>query len=144
MISITDECIAEVQFLINSKKPLETGGILIGTRKKNMYSILHIVDSGPNCIETRNRFKKDFVYAQSELLRLNIESKGRWGYLGEWHSHPDGRLFPSPVDRKSMGIVTRSLSFSGLIPILLIADVKNKGLVYNFYLSDGHDLQVYK
>jgi integrative and conjugative element protein (TIGR02256 family) len=133
LIYISHDCTYRLSELIQQKKPYETGGILVGTRTAEHIFILAVVDAGPKSLEKRTMFKKDFSYAKSELARLHTESQGKWGYLGEWHSHPDGSLMPSSVDVKSMNDIVKSILNSNLTPILLIGDIRKGGLEFQIY-----------
>lgn len=137
IISMKEDCKKRLYDLIFPKKPMETGGILVGVRTKKEFSIQEIVDAGPKSIETRSRFKKDFQYAQSELSRLYRESQGKWGYLGEWHSHPDGSLIPSCIDKLAMKEIAISTENYQFKPILLIGDIIKNKLEYQVYISDS-------
>lgn len=72
--------------------PKETGGILIGyfdVPRKCVY----VVDALPapsDSKEHTNAFIRGYAELRKELATIEARSGGQVGYIGEWHSHPDG------------------------------------------------------
>ena len=54
---------------------------------------------------TRSSFCREGTQARSDILAFHRqygERPQQFNYLGEWHSHPDAPLFPSPRDHATM------------------------------------------
>ena len=83
------------------RSPLETGGVLMGywAEDESGVVIAEIVGPGPKAVHKRASFTPDHVYQEREIERIYKESGRRVTYLGDWHSHPDGPMMLSVVDR---------------------------------------------
>lgn len=95
--------------------PHETGGVLLGVRAGRdpwVVSAAHVPSADPS--PSRYSLPKG---ATIPLVDAARERDKRIGYLGEWHSHPDGGG-PSSDDRATMRALAWFLPFPQ--PILLI------------------------
>ena len=83
------------------RSPLETGGVLMGywAEDRSGVVITDIVGPGPKAVHRRTSFIPDNVYQEREIERIYKESGRRITYLGDWHSHPDGPMRLSVLDR---------------------------------------------
>lgn len=92
---------SRIQAEAQRKAPLETGGVLMGywAYDESSVVIADIVGPGPNAVHERTRFVPDHRYQDREIERIYKESGRRLTYLGDWHSHPDGPMILSVVDR---------------------------------------------
>lgn len=83
--------------------PLETGGVLLGTRDDESGQDIiatELVGAGPNARRERRGFTPDGPW-QREQIAKRYEASGRTlAYLGDWHSHPHGNG-PSDLDRST-------------------------------------------
>lgn len=78
---------------------METGGLLIGYRGPEKTAVVtRIVGPGPGAIHQANSFEPDYEFQQVALNRIHAESNGVEPYLGDWHTHPDGKLDLSEKD----------------------------------------------
>ena len=78
---------------------LESGGILVGTRKPG--TLLTVTDiSVPQNKDLRlpSRFRRSPAGHQKIMDALWEDSGYQKMYLGEWHTHREPRPAPSPVD----------------------------------------------
>lgn len=92
LITISEE-------MTRSPDGLETGGILLGFDHPDRMIVSQAGEPGPNAVRSKHRFLRDLAYAQ-ELAGDAWASEGsQW--IGEWHSHPDGQVEPSPADLES-------------------------------------------
>jgi len=79
--------------------PLETGGILVGYRgAKEAAVVTQVVGPGPRAIHGPDVFEPDYGFQERILERIHFQSEGVERYLGDWHTHPDGRLELSSKD----------------------------------------------
>jgi integrative and conjugative element protein (TIGR02256 family) len=83
------------------RAPLETGGVLMGYWAEDHAGVViaDVVGPGPKAAHKRMSFVPDHLYQDREIARLYRESGRRVTYLGDWHTHPDGPLELSVVDR---------------------------------------------
>jgi integrative and conjugative element protein (TIGR02256 family) len=44
----------------------------------------------------------DYDYQEEEIARVYRDLGRLFTYLGDWHTHPDGRLHLSAIDRKTL------------------------------------------
>ena len=79
--------------------PLETGGILVGTEIDRRLTVSGVVEvADPDAQQNSYHMGEGAV---AEALALAKEADSGVGYLGEWHSHPDGSG-PSTLDVATM------------------------------------------
>ncbi len=76
----------------------ESGGILLGKIFSTHIEICNITEPFPNDIRHRIRFQRQDPKHLSSWKKLQKESDNTIGYIGEWHSHPDGQPSPSSID----------------------------------------------
>lgn len=73
-------------------------------------------------------FERDSNDGQAFIERVFEESRHRFTYLGEWHTHPWGRLTPSPRDVRTMrGIPEEPHSYQDR-PLLVIHSTRRSRL----------------
>ena len=83
----------------DAARPVETGGILVGTEIDRRITVSAVVEvSDPDARQNRYQIGEGAV---AEALARVKEADPRVGYLGEWHSHPDGSG-PSTLDVATM------------------------------------------
>lgn len=103
----------------DSRWPLETGGILLGTITEGKVFIQCVVGPGPLAKHSPVSFTRDGAYAQRELERLVDEFRGSVDYVGEWHSHTLN-IGPSGRDRISMAFIATSPAYDMPQPLLIL------------------------
>ena len=85
------------EFVVEAERAgdYETGGILIGywTPDGSQAVVTQIIGPGPGALHTRTKFVPDTEYQEVEITRIYLESGRIQTYLGDWHTHPEGRLF---------------------------------------------------
>ena len=84
------------------KAPLETGGVLMGYQQADAYVVTACIGPGPKAIHKRASFIPDYDYQEQEIARVYRDSGRVFTYLGDWHTHPDGRIRLSAIDRKTL------------------------------------------
>lgn len=82
--------------------PLETGGLLVGYRAGEEWVIQDVVGPGPGARHRRKTFDPDHVWHAAELRARFERSGGRELFIGDWHTHPDGRLALSRPDLRAL------------------------------------------
>ncbi len=97
----------------------EQGGILLG-RFSECLKIIEITE----IIEIRAENNSPFSYcrnvktAQAIVNQKWNESNGEINYLGEWHTHPGMKVFPSNTDIKSL--IKMEKNVENHIPFVLL------------------------
>ncbi|MEQ8534751.1 MAG: Mov34/MPN/PAD-1 family protein [Imperialibacter sp.] len=102
---------------VNKFGLVETGGVLLGYKKKDFIVITKAIGPGPNAVHEDFYFRADKHYID---MRIDIEyanSGGEIVYLGEWHTHPEVVPNPSEVDLNSLKEIADS---SGSLSLLLV------------------------
>lgn len=92
----------EMTVLATCAHPNETGGVLIGYDAGNGVVVTAIIGPGSKAIHGLRAFIPDYTYQDSEIERIYRESGRRHTYLGDWHSHPDGRATLSSRDKRTL------------------------------------------
>lgn len=102
--------------------PLETGGVLMGYTDASGEQIVvrACTGPGPRAVHGGSSFVPDHEFHESEVARTYAESGRVWSYLGDWHSHPDGRLFLSRDDRKTIGRIACAVDARVPRPIMTV------------------------
>ena len=118
-VVVVNSAAEQIQVEADSKWPLETGGILLGSTKGGRIRVERATGPGPKAKHGLASFSRDGNFAQTELERAWIESDGAVDYIGEWHSHtlPIG---PSGRDRKSIVFIASSPEYAAPEPLLLL------------------------
>jgi integrative and conjugative element protein (TIGR02256 family) len=72
--------------------PAETGGVLVGYHDLNegRVYVVDALDAPPDSIGTRESFERGVKGLRPRIEQIGLRSANQIGYLGEWHSHPQG------------------------------------------------------
>lgn len=98
----------------------ETGGMLIGYWTVFGKAVItHATGPGPKAIHGYRYFVADHGYCQMVLDDIIDRTEGELTYLGDWHTHPLGRVSLSPLDIATMSSVSADPSY--LCPNPLVA-----------------------
>src|SRR5260370_18022002 len=68
--------------------PLETGGILLGTRSRDSAQVEVLVGAGPGARRERSGMVPDAAWQAAEVARLYDEANPTLAYLVDCHSPP--------------------------------------------------------
>ena len=103
--------------------PNETGGVLIGYFDVPRRSV-YVVDALPaprDSVEHKTAFVRGFAELREELEVIEARSGGQVGYVGEWHSHPDGAgVGPSPDDAVLLASIAEEMRMDGWPGVMMI------------------------
>ena len=102
--------------------PLETGGVLMGyIDASGEQAVVHACTGpGPHAMHGAASFVPDHEFHEREVARIYAESGRVWSYLGDWHSHPNGRLGLSTDDRNTLGRIARSVAARVPHPLMAV------------------------
>lgn len=125
--------------------PLETGGMLVGYRtSSDIGATLVITDTipaGPEPIRSRARFVPDGAWQQGRLEALYEQSGRVVTYLGDWHTHPDGRVRASRTDRATYRRVANDPDLRTAHPLMLIFALGPRNYRVGAYILDGNRIR---
>jgi len=104
----------------------ETGGILIGRtyQKSRVICVTRTLPPPSDSLETPYAFRRGVKDVPESIQDLYARSGGQLGYVGEWHSHPNGSVTLSKQDKRAARQIQRHLSCAQLPTHLLIATEK--------------------
>ncbi|TQK17948.1 integrative and conjugative element protein (TIGR02256 family) [Microbacterium sp. SLBN-154] len=97
----------------------ETGGVLLGISDGEHITIRHAGGPGPGARRTPMTFDRDLVYAQDLADEAWARDRSQW--IGEWHTHSSGPLFPSPRDISSYltHLADAELGFTQFVSVIV-------------------------
>ncbi|HEV7563909.1 MAG TPA: Mov34/MPN/PAD-1 family protein, partial [Solirubrobacterales bacterium] len=98
----------------------ETGGALFGYEAASDLLIAQANGPGPRAKHRRTRYVPHPDDVQAEIDEIFAASEGTFRYLGDWHSHPGGRAYPSSVDKKSAEQIATNSETALPEPVVLI------------------------
>ncbi len=103
--------------------PAETGGILLGYFDNNANSVI-VVDALPaprDSKASRSFFERGLDGVIDTVVEAGKRTAGVVGYIGEWHSHPEGcSAAPSGDDKFQLAYLSLGLAVEGLPAVMLI------------------------
>lgn len=104
------------EFCIAEKS--ETGGVFIGVcnYKTKTIHVTSTIKAPPDSKSDSTQFIRGHRGLAEKVSEIEDNSGGQIGYIGEWHSHPDGPNFLSQQDMLS--ITQHKLECSRLLPPL--------------------------
>jgi integrative and conjugative element protein (TIGR02256 family) len=132
-IRIKTELIESMQFQLTESYPRETGGVLVGTAnfKTRTIHVVSIIDAPPDSKANRVCFFRGVQGLKHSLDTISALSGGQLGYIGEWHTHPDG---PNGMSEKDANTVRRfKQEFDDLpapLPVFLMILTPSHALTY--------------
>jgi len=65
----------------------ETGGVLLGYRNNNVWTVVEMVEPGPNAIRKIDSFEFDTEYVNQMCNQFIDDSNSNIELLGIWHKH---------------------------------------------------------
>ena len=138
---ILDEVLTWMQNEAIAAYPNETGGFLFGHYSEDLQVVS--VEKAVHPIQshgTKVSFERNVHFTQfAEMYKNNLI------YLGEWHSHPNGRAEYSGRDMQTMIEIAECKTTLILHPLLVIVGVKGKLVKeYKVYMYDQKRLVRYE
>lgn len=117
---ISEKALARMVSDAGSFFPNETGGVLMGYRVANEVVITDSVGGGPLAQRSPTRFLPDHSYQTRAIEEIYDSSAGGRSYLGDWHTHPRGRLALSPTDVMTLRRIARHRDARVASPIMML------------------------
>jgi hypothetical protein len=115
----------------NSYKPVETGGILIGTAnyKTKVIHVFDVVTQTKESLGTKVSFIRGNDGLPEIVNQIKKETGEIIGYVGEWHSHPMNLESLSSTDLNTIRDLNK---LNGLVPIPTCSVIVTKTKVLPF------------
>lgn len=103
-----------------ASSPDETGGMLLGWEGRGHLAVHSLIGPGPGARSSRSRFEPDGEWQLQRVADAYRASGRTVTYLGDWHSHPNGRGEPSARDTATAAAVSRHRAARAPEPVTLI------------------------
>lgn len=102
--------------------PNETGGVMMGywAPEENEVVITNMIGGGPLARRTRTRFYPDSEFQANAIEEIYVNSGGVRTYLGDWHTHPRGRLALSLTDKCTLRRIANERAARASSPIMVL------------------------
>ena len=125
--------IGRMQEQMRAAAPRETGGVFVGCAnyKTNTIHVVDLIDAPPDSQADEVCFIRGIDGLPDKVRQINERSGGQLGYIGEWHSHPQGPEGMSVTDRATVQrfrAAYRQLTTS--LPVFLTIVTLNKVLPF--------------
>lgn len=113
----------------------ETGGLLVGLIHKKR-KIIYVTDCLPPSKDSRGTpyaFKRGRLDYPQILDSIDASTGGLIGYVGEWHTHPDGPATLSPIDIEAVKQIRKHLNPAGIPTHIMVFGKRD---VQSFVFTD--------
>lgn len=118
---INSSSLRELLFHADRDHPVETGGILAGYFAENGAPVVQeVIGPGPKATHERYGFKPDHAWQCRQLDFLYERSAGAAVYLGDWHTHPNGKAKMSWLDQRTLHHIACHPQAKTSSPVMLI------------------------
>ncbi len=123
-VYVAPSVLREVVSLREGKLPKETGGVLIGgiDHEHRAIFVMLALASPPDSEEWPTHYIRGCEALKARVSEIEDRTAMNLGYLGEWHSHPNGiGTEPSTADARVFGWIAARTLAEGKPPVMLIA-----------------------
>lgn len=105
-----------------AKLPDETGGVILGYWNKQFDEavVTNVTGPGPMAIHEPYSFTPDKEYQDAEIEKHYEESDMLHTYMGDWHTHPGGKVALSSTDRRTLRRIATYKKARLPIPLMAI------------------------
>lgn len=122
-IYVDEALLEKLRHLRTARLPVETGGVLLGffdMPRKRIY-VADALPAPPDSAEEIDGYVRGVSGLQARLAEIEEITAGNLGYVGEWHSHPDGcKTSMSSEDLELLIWLSRRLAVGGRPSLMLI------------------------
>jgi integrative and conjugative element protein (TIGR02256 family) len=143
-ILLPESVFGKIKQHVGKYYPNECGGIFVGKIiLDEQKAIVEKIMMPKRLKSTPVYFLRLSRFINQWLLRLFRQSGGESFYLGEWHSHPNGRPRPSHTDYETMKRISENPNVRIQTPLLLIVGYDRNIYDEIFYLFTNNNLIPY-
>lgn len=135
----------EIKAIVAKFYPNECGGIFTGRIdiQNNTATVEQIIV--PEKIKSTPVFFRRLAKGINDVLsQLFVKTKGESYYLGEWHSHPNARPYPSDTDFSTMQKIADNANIAIKTPVLLIVGYDGHSFSERFFILFNNRLISYE
>ena len=102
-VLISKSCLLQMTEMAHAHYPNEVGTSLVGCYSDDGFeaSVLELAPLSPDSKSSRTSFYRGIAGLRNFFAKLRKTFSGRRYYVGEWHSHPDGKPIPSDTDNRT-------------------------------------------
>jgi integrative and conjugative element protein (TIGR02256 family) len=122
-VTLTADVVSQMQALRHAAAPNETGGVLIGSfdASRGVVQIVAALPAPTDSQQAPTYFVRGALELKAAVDGMARRSAGALGYIGEWHSHPDGAAArPSSDDEAVFGYLKAHLGPAGTPYVMAI------------------------
>jgi integrative and conjugative element protein (TIGR02256 family) len=107
---------------LDVRKHKESGGLLVGyvNLKRKIVYVSHALAPSRDSHGTRAGFTRGVEGYPADIREVEERTGGILGYVGEWHTHPEGSTAPSPIDRGALAEIQQRLDAAGIPGVIVI------------------------
>ena len=109
--------------LRRERLPNETGGVLIGASDmlRRVIYVVGAIASPKDSEESPTSYVRGSKDLEQRVSEISKTTTGMLGYIGEWHSHPDGAsVRPSAKDRALLAWIKSNMQMDGTPGVMAI------------------------
>lgn len=106
----------------------ETGGAIFGWESEGIIVVACACGPGPRAKHRLRSFEPAPGTTKAAMLAVASASKGRYGYLGSWHTHPRAAPVPSSIDIGTAKAMAEQEDLRLPAPLLLIISTTGTSL----------------
>jgi len=115
--------IERASVLRTQRLPTETGGVIVGyldVTHRCVY-VVDVLPAPPDSVEHRTAFVRGYTGLDERMKSISDRTGGQVGYIGEWHSHPEGAdVKMSPHDEVLLATIADELQLDGQPGVMMI------------------------
>lgn len=121
-VRISASAITATRAHLDTRSHRESGGLLVGyvNMKRKIVYISHALEPSRDSRGTREGFVRGVEGYPDMIKDIEVRTGGILGYVGEWHTHPEGSTKPSPIDRGALAQIQHRLDAAGIPGVILI------------------------
>ncbi len=125
-VRLSHSASSDMQAQMAAALPNETGGLLVGFihYKRKIIYVTRALPAPPDSAGFPYAFKLGIQDVPEQLQKINQRTGGVIGYVGEWHSHPNGAKQLSATDLTAVKQISAHLQRVGIPAHIVIVTPK--------------------
>jgi integrative and conjugative element protein (TIGR02256 family) len=125
MVWLDDEARMRIILEATRRRFVETGGPLFGFEAESQdVVVVAALGPGPRAEHRPRSLTPDREATQVAIQRMHDRGRGRYRYVGSWHTHPCGDAIPSERDAVTARDISHQTEVALPRPLLLIQSVR--------------------